>query len=202
MSLRNPVFMQSIIGQMRSNKAVGWFLLAWLCVAQAMACGPAPQKVVEQIEIQATLPAVQALLAQPEAIAKWHPLVQQVSVTPALNEAATPVMHRTLQLRQGWRLEEELRTPFKPSVVEDSLMAGGSFPMSQYRGVLEVRPTKDPAKVLIVWSARFNNQANLLDAPAGQDNATAIAAVTDFYRQGLQGLKQFLQASATHSSNQ
>lgn len=163
----------------------------------AFACGPTPQKVVETIEIHATVNAVVEVLKNPELMPRWHPMIEKVVMTPALSlsEGASPEQHRELLLRNGQTLHERLRQRGKPTVVEDSLMAGGNFPMSQYRGVLEVRPSDKGDVVTLVWSARFNNQANLLDAPAGQDNATAIAAVTAFYLKGLQGLKHYLETS-------
>ena len=109
---------------------------------------------------------------------------------------------RQLTLRNGWVLQEVLRTPMQPMVAEDSLMTGGTVPISQYRGVLTVLPLDGGRRSRLVWSARFNNQANLLDAPAGRDNAAAIAAVTDFYQQGLHGLKQFLEARSTQLMTQ
>lgn len=177
-------------------------LLAWTCVwiSPVAACGPTPQKVVEQLEVQLPVALVQARLAQAPSLVVWHPMVREASQQPvaaAVSHGTGMRLRRTLQLSTGWWLQEDLRTPLTPGVVEDSMMAAGSFPMSQYRGVLEVRPAGDAGRSLLVWSARFNNQANLLDAPAGQDNATAIAAVTVFYREGLQGLKQYLETGTT-----
>lgn len=177
----------------------GW-LLAWVWTSPVAACGPSPQKVVEQLEVKMSVPLVQARLAQAPSLAVWHPMVREASqeqVAEAVRAESGMHLHRTLQLSTGWWLQEDLRKPFTASVVEDSVMTAGNFPMSQYRGVLEVRPAADASHSLLVWSARFNNQANLLDAPAGQDNATAIAAVTAFYRQGLKGLKQYLETGTT-----
>ena len=172
-------------------------LLSLFMLPSVFACGPTPQKVVETIEIHAPVNAVLEVLKHPELMPRWHPMVEKVATTPALSlsEGASPEQRRELMLRNGQTLHERLRQPGKPTVVEDSLMAGGNFPMSQYRGVLEVRPSDKGDVVTLVWSARFNNQANLLDAPAGQDNATAIAAVTAFYLKGLQGLKHYLETS-------
>lgn len=179
--------------------------LASLPVVNGFACGPDPQKVVESIEISAPMAEVVETLKHAELMAQWHPLVQdahqQVNLPLASGEESTVTDSREIIFRNGWVLHEELRQPYKSEVIEDAWMDKGSFPVSQYRGVLQVKPGTDPDKVKLVWTARFNNQANTLEAPAGQDNATAVAAVTDFYRQGLDGLKRYLEASATHHTS-
>lgn len=184
-----------------SCRVMAW--LACLYVPLVYACGPTPQKVVASIEVHAPAASVMQVLSRPESMTDWHPMVQEISVTPAVSvgEANAVIRHRVMRLRNGWALQEDLRQPGKSTVVEDSLMSGGSFPVSQYRGVLELRPSADQATVTLVWSARFNNRANLLDAPQGQDNATAIAAVTTFYQQGLQGLKHYLEAAPDQYSS-
>lgn len=168
-----------------------------LTSANLMACGPAPQRVVETIEVFAPMSQVIEVLQQPEAMVQWHPMIQTVKPLPSLplsdHEDQPQTTRREIIFNNGWILKEELRSPYKPEIIEDSWMLSGNFPVSQYRGVLQLKPTTSPDKTMIVWTARFNNQANLLEAPQGQDNATAIAAVTAFYRQGLTGLKRYLE---------
>lgn len=206
-------------------KLPAWLLSSVMVLGgvEVQACGPTPQKVVASIEVSLPAQGVLDVLSQPAAIMHWHPLVAQAEVSQthvtqiqdsqiqaplnapsshAPEEASAVTQSRQLTLRNGWVLQEVLRTPMQPMVAEDSLMTGGTVPISQYRGVLTVLPLDGGRRSRLVWSARFNNQANLLDAPAGRDNAAAIAAVTDFYQQGLHGLKQFLEARSTQLMTQ
>lgn len=175
----------------------GWASVS-LHFSNSFACGPDPQKVVESIEVSAPVERVIETLRHPEIMPQWHPMIQDVhqpSTLPLTTEVDNPATaRREIVFRNGWVLHEELRMPYKPEVIEDAWMDGGSFPVSQYRGVLQVKPTDHPGKVLLVWTARFNNRANTLEAPPGQDNAAAIAAVTDFYHQGLVGMKQYIES--------
>lgn len=166
--------------------------------SNSFACGPAPQKVVESIEVSAPAELVIEIFRHPEIMTQWHPMIEAVhqpSTLPLTTEVSDPASaHREIVFRNGWVLQEALRAPYKPEVIEDAWMEAGSFPVSQYRGVLQVKPADHPGKVLLVWTARFNNRANTLEAPPGQDNAAAIAAVTDFYHQGLVGIKQYIES--------
>lgn len=175
----------------------------------AMACGPTPQKVVKQIEINAAPNQVWQQLRDFSSIAAWHadvttatafqPLPEvtdsgetnQKNITnQASNEAAIARNislnnHQTLIEKLGHTNDEEMRI--------DYVMIGGDFPVSNYRGVMQVKPSSDGQKSIVTWSARFNNKANALAAPAGADNETAIAAVEHWYDDGLQSLKQRLE---------
>ena len=78
----------------------------------------------------------------------------------------------------------------------DYQMTDGDFPVSNYRGVMQVKAGATPKETTVTWLGRFNNQANMLDAPEGKDNAAAIAAITAFYEHGLAGLKTYAESSA------
>lgn len=183
-------------------------LLCFLWMPLANACGPTPQKVVEQIHI--ALPAGQVLAA-----------LQSSTQRAALLPAAIQVTHLRADLRQtrfgnGWTLIEQVRLPEnrllqaeteqptmhpqsvseQSQLIEDTQMQSGSFPVSQYRGVLKLQALSAHESVLI-WSARFNNKANLLDAPSGQDNAAAVSAVSQYYREMLGAIKHGLEHAQT-----
>jgi len=177
---------------------LAWGAIISLHCSASVACGPTPQKVVESIEVSAPAEWVIEIFRHPDLMMQWHPLIQdvlQLSTMPLATEVSDPPLaRRKIVFRNGWVLQEALRVPYKPEVIEDAWMEAGNFPVSQYRGLLQVKPTDHPGKVLLVWTARFNNRANSLEAPPGQDNAAAIAAVTDFYHQGLIGMKQYIES--------
>lgn len=76
-------------------------------------------------------------------------------------------------------------------------MESGDIPVSNYSNVISVVPNLVKNETKVVWIARFNNKANLMQAPAGQDDATAIAAIEQFYDAGLSALKKRLDARTT-----
>ncbi len=46
----------------------------------------------------------------------------------------------------------------------------------------------------MTWTGRFYNKANKVDAPAGEDNATAVKAIEGVYDAGLPNLKKVIEA--------
>jgi len=146
------------------------------CRFNVTAFGPTPQKLLKEIELH------------PHAAAR-NAVLNTTLQTPA---DSTEVI-RTLELSNHWTLSESLRDTSDGRYLEKTFMESGTMPVSQLKGVMQILPTDNPDVTRLRWLGRFFNQANLLDAPEGQDNATAIAAVTLFYEQGLSGLKAFLE---------
>lgn len=163
----------------------------FVCLAlNAYACGPTPQKLVKEIEIHASEAEVKAVVTNPKMIQVWHPLVFESKVyTP--KGSTEPV--RSLALTNSWTLSESIRDISDGRYLEKTFMETGTMPVTQLKGVMQILPTDQPNVTKLRWLGRFFNKANLLDAPEGQDNAAAIAAVTLFYEQGLSGLKAFLE---------
>ena len=161
----------------------------------AFACGPTPQKVLKKVTINATTEQVWRILDRFDAIAEWHPDVEKsASVQKFGEDADTP--HRLITLKNGQTLEEKRRMLPTGEMKLDYQMTDGDFPVSNYRGVMQVKAGATPKETTVTWLGRFNNQANMLDAPEGKDNAAAIAAITAFYEHGLAGLKTYAESSA------
>lgn len=168
------------------------FLLC--CVLTAQACGPTPQKISKEIEIHASPEAIQAVIDNHTLIQDWHPLVNHAAMT-IQKESGQPV--RSISLTNNWTLSETIRDTSDGRYLEKTFMESGTMPVTQLKSVLQVLPSDQPGVTKLRWLGRFFNKANLLDAPEGKDNATAIAAVTLFYEQGLSGLKAFLENTKT-----
>lgn len=164
-------------------------LLAVCMLRPVWACGPTPQKVVEAVEIAASANAVRTLLQQPDM--RWHPMIEAVALPPDST--------RHIQLRNGWTLVESLRPSADEAVLEDSMLQAGSFPVSQYRGLIKLR-VLSAQRVNVSWTARFNGLNTLPDA-TGQNSAAGNAAMTEYYRQGLAGLKRYLEQTPTQTEN-
>lgn len=167
---------------------ISLFLLC--CSLCANACGPTPQKIIKEIEIHASASAVKAVINDPTLIQTWHPLVSHAVITTQ-KDSTEPI--RVMSFTNRWTLSETLRDTSDGRYLEKTFMESGSMPVTQLKSVMQILPSDQPNVTKLRWLGRFFNQANLLDAPPGKDNATAIAAVTLFYEQGLSGLKAYLE---------
>ena len=168
-------------------------LLVWILFsAQVMACGPSPQKVVEKIVIKQSPEAVWALVEDLEKMHIWHPDVISSAVENRFDSTGKETIFRMLVLRDGGRLIERIReTP--TSMKLGTVIEQGDIVVSNYSDALTVMPGEHTDETLVTWTGRFNNKANLLVAPEGQDNKAAIAAVEQFYQHGLNGLKAYVE---------
>ncbi|MGB4813223.1 MAG: SRPBCC family protein [Methylophilaceae bacterium] len=172
-------------------------LLITLCLSLAsmvaVACGPTPQKVSKEIVINADVATVWQAINAFDAIAQWHPDVQSSRIQQKLDEEDANSTYRLITLKNGQTIEEKRRITAGNEMKLDYQMTKGDFPVSNYRGVMVVKPGINAGQTIVTWTARFNNKANMLAAPAGQDNATAISAIIAFYENGLAGLKAFVE---------
>jgi len=152
-------------------------------------CGPTPQKVVREITIPAEPAKVWGAVRDVADFSRWHPGINGSSLVRALDADGQEVTYYILELKAGGKLKEKLRTVADAEMRLDSSMEEGELPVSNFRNVLQVRATPNPGESVVTWTGRFGNKANAMDAPPGQDNAAAIAAVSAFFDEGLAGLK-------------
>lgn len=157
------------------------------------ACGPTPQKVVKEIIIKGDPKTVWAVIDKFDAIALWHPDVQSSTMIQKTDEDGNAESDRVIKLKSGVTLEEKRRTTPNTQMKLDYQMTGGDFLVSNYRGVMQVKEGNSNGETIVTWTGRFNNKANTLAAPVGQDNDAAISAVSTFYEDGLEGLKNFIE---------
>ena len=177
-------------------KAVLCFAFMFASVINAFACGPTPQKVVKEITIKADAATVWQMVKQFDAIAQWHPDMQTSAQLQKLDDEGAAASFRLVTLKSGLKLEEKRRETPDAEMKLDYQMSQGDFPVSNYRGVMQVKPGEVAGEAIVSWTGRFNNKANTLDAPAGQDNPTAIHAIEEFYDDGLAGLKTMIEGDS------
>ena len=174
-----------------------YLLLAITSLTSAIACGPTPQKVVKEIMIKADAATVWQVLKQFEAIAQWHQDVKTSELIQKKDEEGATATYRLIKLKSGVKFEEKRRDTPELEMKLDSTMTQGDLAVSNYRSVMQVKAgpitSENAGQTIVTWTARFNNQANTLDAPAGQDNATALRAINVFYDDGLTSLKNFIE---------
>lgn len=174
-------------------KIIFCFALIFAFSINAFACGPTPQKVSKEIIIKADVASVWQIVKQFDAVAEWHPDVQTSVALQKLDDEGQSANFRLIILKNGLKLEEKRRETPDAEMKLDYQMSQGDFPVSNYRGVMQVRAGATAGETIVTWTGRFNNKANTLDAPAGQDNATAIHAIDQFYDDGLAGLKTMIE---------
>jgi len=164
-------------------------LLAALCLSSlAQAHGPTPQKVDEEITIAASPEVVWGIVGEFGAIASWHPKVKEARATGG-NEAGKA--ERDLMLANGERIVEGL----------DEYAAGqrmfgyrlsrenhAALPVSFYSATMEVI-AQDEGGSLVRWSGRFYRADTGNFPPEHLNDAAAVAAMTDFFRSGLESLR-------------
>lgn len=156
-----------------------------------LACGPSPQKVTKEITIKAQPAKVWALVNDFGAMQKWHTSVLETTVAHQLDaESGKEVNYRTLKLKDGGSIVEKQRETQADEMKLGVILEQGDIAVSNYSDAITVKPGANAGESVVTWVGRFNNKANLMQAPEGQDNATAIAAVESWFGLGLEGLKK------------
>lgn len=167
---------------------IGLFPLA------AHAHGPSPQKVVKEVVIKAEPAKVWAAVKDFGGIGKWHPSIADSKVEERKDtESGATLVHRIITLKDGGSIIEKLREANDADMKLDYKMVEGSIPVSNYRAVMQVKPGPGAGESTLVWTGRFYNKANSMEAKPGEDNPAANAAINGIYDAGLAGLKKMLE---------
>lgn len=165
---------------MRSLCLAAAFALA--APAAAFAHGPTPQKVEEKIEIKAEPAKVWALVKDFGGIKAWHPSVESVEASGG---------DRKLKVKGGAELEES------QDQNEDASMTLGyrlsnegndAFPVGSYSATIVIKAQGGGSEV--TWQGRGYRLDTSNEPPEGKDDASAVKALSDFFKAGLEGLKK------------
>jgi mxaD protein len=160
----------------------------------AAAHGPSPQKIVKETVIRAEPEKVWAVLTDFGAIDQWHGDVAEVTLEARKDSESEAVLkHRMVKFKDGLYIVEKLREATVEEFKLDYKMVEGTVPVSNYRAVMQVKPGPGTGESTLVWTGRFYNMANSLEAPPGQDNPAAVAAINRIYDVGLEGIKRYLE---------
>jgi len=157
-----------------------------LSFAGAEAHGPTPQKAAENVIIAAAPDKVWTLAGDFAGIGAWHPLVKAVDAAGGNAPGST----RKLMLAKGDITDsldeyDAARRTYAYRLAKENVEA---LPVSFYTVTLAVEDAGG-GKSNVVWSARFY-RGDTGNFPAeGLDDETAVGAMIDFFRRGLDGLK-------------
>lgn len=156
----------------------------------AMAHGPSPQKVDKSIVIKAEPAKVWAIVKDFGGIHKWHPAVASTKVEKKGSDT-----FRLLTLKSGGTVYNKLRGADDETMKMRYEIVEGALPVADYNAFMTVKPGPNAGESTVNWVGRFYRVYKLNPPiPEGQDDASALNAVTGMYDAGLEGLKKFAEA--------
>jgi mxaD protein len=155
---------------------------------------PSQQKVIREVVIKANPEKVWALVKDFGAIHQWHPAVAETKLEMRQDETGVEAQHRLLTLNGGGTLLEKLIGVTDSAMKVEYRIVEGVLPVSGYRAIMQVKAGPNTDESTVTWTGRFYNKANKVDAPVGEDNATAVKAIEGVYDAGLQNLRKVLEA--------
>jgi hypothetical protein len=156
----------------------------------AAAHGPSPQKVEKEIVIKADPAKVWALVKDFGNLQKWHPAVASTTLETKKDENGDEQTYRTLTLKGGGTIYEKLRGIDDKDMQLKYEIVSGVLPVADYNAKMTVKAGPGAGETTVVWMARFYRVYKLNPPiPAGQDDESAISAVTGVFEAGLPALK-------------
>ena len=148
--------------------------------------GPSPQKVEKSITVNASPDKVWAIIKDFGGIQKWEPLVTDSKVEKKGEDTL-----RTLTLKSGGKVIERLKGIDDEAMKLKYEIVEGAMPVADYNSFIVVAKGSNPNESIVTWVGRFYRVYKLNPPiPAGQDDETAVKAVTEMYDAGLPGLKK------------
>lgn len=160
-------------------------IAAALLPLTAFAHGPSPQKVEKEIVIKAEPAKVWAIVKDFGGIHKWHPAIASTKV-----ETKDGATFRLLTLKSGGTIYEKLKAADDADMKLKYEIIEGVLPVGDYNATMTVKPGPGAGESTVVWMARFYRVYRLNPPiPAGQDDESAIKAVTGVFDAGLPALK-------------
>jgi mxaD protein len=163
-----------------------------LAPCPAFAHGPTPQKIVETIAVHVPPAAVWRVVGDFAGLAGWHAAVAACEGQGGNGTGAT----RSVTLKSGGKLVDSLddynetERSYEYRLIQENIEV---FPVSFYSATLIVKAAADGSEV--EWTGRFYRGDTGNYPPETQDDAAATAAMSKFFRTGLESLKARLEAS-------
>jgi hypothetical protein len=162
----------------------------------AAAHGPTPQKVEKSITIKADQAKVWAIVKDFGNMQKWHPAVATDKVEQKKDENGEMATFRTLTLKSGGTIVEKLRSSDDKDMKLKYEIVSSQLPFTDYNSTMTVTKGEAAGETTVTWVGRFYRLYKLNPPiPAGQDDKSAIDAVTGIYDAGLANLKKVAESS-------
>lgn len=170
-------------------------LLALIAIAMlpltAAAHGPSSQKVEKSVTIKADPAKVWALIKDFGNMQKWHPAVASDKLETKKDENGDNATFRLLTLKDGGTIYEKLRNVDDAGMQLKYEIVEGVLPVNDYYSIMTVKAGPGAGEATVTWMGRFYRKYMLNPPiPPGQDDKSAIDAVTGVYDAGLANLKK------------
>ncbi|WP_417550852.1 SRPBCC family protein [Methylophaga sp.] len=154
--------------------------------SSVFAHGPTPQRVDEQITIEADVETVWQQVNAFDQLDKWHPSVESID----MQDDTT----RVVKLKSGGEITESLdESDAERHYIGYRLLTENieAIPVSFYTIGIEVVADEKGSKVS--WSGRFYRADTGNFPPENLNDEAAVKAMTDYAKSGLEGLKASLE---------
>jgi hypothetical protein len=152
----------------------------------AAAHGPAPQKVEKEVVIKAEPAKVWAIVKDFGNMQNWHPAVESDKL-----ETKDGATFRLLTLKGGGTIYERLKSSDDADMKLKYEIIEGVLPVTDYNATMTVKAGPGAGETTVVWMARFYRKYRLNPPiPAGEDDESAINAITGVFDAGLANLKK------------
>lgn len=166
-------------------------IIAVLLPLTALAHGPSPQKVEKEVVIDADPAKVWAIVKDFGNMQTWHPAVASDKLETKKDENGQDATFRLLTLKDGGTIYEKLKSADDADMKLKYEIIEGVLPVTDYNSVMTVKAGPGAGQTTVTWMARFYRVYRLNPPiPPGQDDESAINAVTGVFEAGLPGLKK------------
>lgn len=157
----------------------------------AVAHGPSPQKVEKTIVIKAEPAKVWAIVKDFGGIHKWHPAIASTKLEKKGGDT-----FRALTLKGGGVINEKFRSADDDTMKLKYEIVDSPLPFTDYNSIISVAAGPNTGETVVSWTGRFYRLYKLNPPiPEGQDDKTAVDAVTGIYDAGLANLKKVAEGS-------
>ncbi len=160
--------------------------LGILASTLAVAHGPTPQKIAENIIINADVATVWNKVQAFELLAQWHPLVASVDMTDEITRVVTLVSGGEITDSLDVSDAEAHYMSYRLLLENVEVM-----PVSFYTIGIQVEAADNGS--LVSWSVRFYRADTGNFPPENLNDAAAVKAMTEYAKSGLDGLKSALE---------
>lgn len=174
------------------NKTLIFGFSLWIVSSAAWSHGPTPQKLDERIEIKAPVDKVWELLRKFEKASEWHGGIKQSLGDGKQGEPRV----RTLVLPNDEQLVEEMDFfsdqdhEYGYRLKQENIKA---LPVSSYSVKFQAIPGASSNSTVVTVKSRFYRGDTGNTPPESLNDAAAVKAMSDFFKTGLDSLRQKLE---------
>lgn len=181
------------------GKVIATATLAFSMATTVSAHGPTRQKITEETTVNAPIEQVWKKVGDFCSIAKWHPRIENCEQEGN---------RRTLTLNGGYKIVDELRKfqpkkfmykyktkhidPVEQLEWQAEAVEVPVIPVANFSAVFQLKKVSDDT-TKVVWKGAFYRAYLKNDPPEKMGEDAARNSVRAFFRDGLEGLKAFVE---------